>query len=277
VHAIEDLRDWVDVGDSQDEVLRFIEAAVVRFLERETNRLFPCPRERATEVLDGPGYHSGRLSGLGRGPQQWVLLREPPISQLDGAFSIVAGSDLVTAATDADFGEPDLSGQLSAAPASAVRFAGGSAYLLEALVDESTLRLTEPAGETLDGVAAEAPLVSIELRDEGDGEDGWQAADPRDFEVDGRRVYSPGVDLPTGRRTVRATYRRGFEEGDAPADVSHLVLDMVKASYMGRRRRGIARSVSIDGAFRVDYAKLGEAADEFKDRVRALRRPLGFA
>lgn len=290
MNTIEDLREWAGVtGVDQDGTLRLIEAGVVAFIEQGANRLYRCPPERVKQILNGPEVRSRTLTREA-GPQQWVTLAEPPYTILTGTFSVTAGSTAVVGL------ESKATEELSASPPTAIVFDDDQVLLVSEIQDDLNFTLTEPHDEGVSAVSATADLIGIETRSEGVSD--WDELDPRDgFEVDGRRVYSLSFDFPTGggsssgslslgssasrsgsrggRRTVRITYRRGFEEGEGPADATLLVLEMVKSVFLGKRRR--STSVGVPGAFRITWASFKDQAAAFQAKIEALRRPLSFA
>lgn len=267
MNTIQDLREWAGVKDgTQDALLRQIEGGVVRLLEKATNRRFTCPPERIAQMLNGPPVHTGGLSQDDPGPQQWVTLREEPLTILSGTFTIIPGGTAVV-------GVGTLATQeLSAAPPSAVSFDGGDPLLIDEITDDLNFSLAEPHADGVTAANATAELIGVETRREGDKT--WDEIDPREVEVDRRRVYSPDNDFYPGRGTVRITYRQGFQEGQGPEDVTLLVLEMVKSAYVRKRRR--SSSVAVPGAFRVTWASFKDEAAGFKEKADLLARPLTF-
>lgn len=269
MNTIEDLRSWAGVtGSSQDALLRQIEAGVVDLVGLYTNRLLVSPPERAVQILDGPDANTGGLSGIDAGPMQWVTLREPPIAALSGTFTVAPGETAVTGS-----GTKALT-ELSADPASAITFPGLEPILVSTITSDTSFSLSEAITDGVDGVTGEAAIISLETRSEGGLSASWRPLDLRRFEVKGRRVYSLRDEVEPGRRTVRVSYRRGFEEGEGPPAISLLVLDMVKSSYVNRRRR--SSSVSVDGGFRIAWPNFKEEAEVFMARADALTRPAAY-
>lgn len=266
MNSIVDLRSWAGV-DNQDALLRQIEAGVIALVESVSNRLYPCPIEVATEILDGPEQHSGGLSQDEPGPMQWVTLSEPPVAALSGTYTVAAGGTTVTGTSSAALTE------LSADPDSAITFDGEDPVLVESITSDTAFELQTAITDGVTAVTAEAAIISIQTRPEGSAI--WTGLDPRDFEIKDRRVYSLKSDLYFGRRTVRVVYRRGFAEGDGPADAVLLVLQMVKSFYE-QKTGGGEESVNIDGGFEIKWAKLGEQAKVFIDQAEGLRRPFTF-
>ena len=227
----------------------------------------PCPPEKAVELLNGPEIRSGGLSqDPPAGPQQWVTLAEEPFVTLTGTFTIAAGG-LAVIGTDTLATE-----ELSASPPTAIVFDDGDPLLVDEITDDFNFTLTEPHVEGVTDADATADIIGAETRWEGSRT--FTEIDPRELEVDRRRIYSLRGDFRVGRRTVRIPYRRGFLPGKGPPAVALLSLEMVKSVFTRKRRR--SSKVSVPGAFSVSWASFADEAEAFMAKADLLRRPLTF-
>jgi hypothetical protein len=261
---IEQLREWagLDPSDSsKDDTLRFLEAASIGLIEELTGRRFACPPEKLAQVLDGPPVYSGGLSNFAPGPQQWVTVLEEPLQRLTGTFSTVAGSVDVVGVGSL------VTNELSSSPATSVWLDSQDPVEVVEIIDDLNFKIATPAPLTLSAVYGVAPLIGAEIRVPcGD----WSAISTSRLEVEGRRVFSRFSDYPVGTRTVRLTFRHGYNEGEAPPEVMSLVLDMVKMSYRELTRR--ASTVSVQGMLRLEWRQLGAESELLYARAMALRR-----
>lgn len=273
MNTIDDLRLWAGLvaGDNtQDDLLRSIEAGVVALIESQTNRLYVTPPEPATEIFNGPQMHTGGLSRTAPGPQQWITLEELPIAELDGTFTVLPGETTVVGVLS------KATEQLSESPATAITFSGvADPVLVETITDDTNFSLAEPVIEGIADATAEAAITTIETRHA--GHKTWLELDPRDFEIERRRIYSIWADFIPGRRTVRVRYRRGFEEGEGPADAALLVNEMVGAIFSQRAESTAnVSSVDIEGAYKITWGDFGKQSEKFQSRIDLLNRGLEF-
>lgn len=263
---ISDLRGWAGVtSDSSDSTLRSLEAGAVELLEQATNRKFRSPPEQASIIVDGPAVDSGGLTGTGVGPQQWVTLTEEPKANLSGTVTVAIDSKAVAGVGTKFQSELNVNSAI---------LIGAENLLVGSIESDTALTLEAAHAAGSAGTQASAGVISIETR--GEGSSTWTAEDPREFEFERRRVYSPTSLFPPGRRTVRVNFTLGFEEGQAPAGAALLVGRMVKSLFRRFSTRG-EKSVSVFGGFSITWATLAEEAAEFERDARLLSRGLTFS
>ncbi len=274
--SIELLREWAGLGTdgSQDPTLKVIADGVEDFIAKGTNRILRCPPGIYEQVLDVPKAHGGGLSRIHADTVQRLRLREEPYRQIVGSVTVSAGGTTVTGTgttftrslsavgSDADAPRPTTTVNID-----------GEISTVATITDDETFELTDAhvAG------AAETKLlvgmVTVESRS--DPSSAWLRHTPGLFEIDGRALYTTSKFLPPGKRTVRVRYLLGYEEGDAPSDISLLLLQMVKSVFNSKRRR--SKSIAVEGSIRVTWAAFKDEAEAFAKKLDNLKVAMSFS
>lgn len=99
------------------------------------------------------------------------------------------------------------------------------------------------------------PLLTVETAD---GAGGWTAVAPADFELDDADHREQAVYVvswgelatwPRGRRNIRVGMRIGYTEGNEPAELRQLALDMISLMYSSRGRLGMESETLDDYSY----------------------------
>lgn len=269
MNTIEQLRQWAGVSDSSaDATLRQIEAGVISLLEKATHRQYISPIETIQEELTPLRPRQARISRLIVGAKsQWVTLNDDPVTQLSGTWTVTSNSTTITGTNGNALTE------LSANPSTAVTVGSLDPLLIESIIDDNTFTVTEiPTLGAIDQTAT-AAIMAIQFRNL-QLPNKWLDQDPRNFEVSGRRIYSPDYQMHHSHRTVRVKYRRGFAEGDGPADAALWVLEAVGLWY--RSQEYSPKRVRVEGGFEIEWGAFGADAAALLQRAQALAAPIDF-
>lgn len=267
--TIAQLRDWAKVSTAEyDDTLRLIEAGILELLSKSTNRTLVSPVEMRSAIVTAPELQRHGLTGVMAATQQRIRLIDEVQQYLSGTVAGTADSTTITG-TDTRFTEQLVAGSRFLADA-------GGWHVVASITSDTELELEGAVEADFDGVAALVPggVVSIEKRS-GAGTE-FELLDLADFEMTAEgEIYAVATDLPTTYRGVRVKYLVGYDEGQGPAGIVLLVLQMVKAFWQEKKRS--SSSIAIDGAFTVQWADFGGSAQTFMERAKSLRRPVGFA
>jgi len=260
----ETLRGWAGLessDDSQDATLAIIKNGVLRLMERESGRVFRSPPAPFQEILDVPAFLSGGLSYLDATTVQRILLTDTPYAALTGTVTVSAGGTAVTGSGTSFLTE------LSADPASAITIAGEN-ILISSIESDTALTLAEAHVAGASAVAPTCSLISLENRPTPASD--WSELDPRDFELEGRELYTTDLSLFAGRRTLRVRYRLGTVEDQGDALATLVLKDAFKILYQNADL--MASDISVDGAFDVSWQSFGDQQKRVRDLVCSLYR-----